>query len=197
MAAPISHYGLHDNAVLSGPLRAIRASPADYAKRADLSGAWDAFAQSSTVISHFLPHATFAEMGNIKPSNLVFAGADFHANVVKSLFCMPFSRGGAWLTAASQSISSLPLTEKQKKLALAVLRSAANYREDPPEITMVEESSVVIEYNDVSKIVSAKISVDEAFLSAASSKLEASTVVFDSELGSELLASRFLLELAL
>ncbi|MHC2792588.1 hypothetical protein ACVINZ_001600 [Mesorhizobium jarvisii] len=197
MAAPMSLYGLHDNAVLSETIRAVRLSPAEYEKRA-LLPFWNtlasSMAQSSTVISDFLPTAAFAGIEHIKPGNLLLATADFHANVGKSIFAFP--RGEAWLLDASQLISSLPLMEKQKKLALAVLRSAATYREDPPEITLLDEGSVVIEYNDVSKIVSAKIAAEESFLSAASSEIEVSTVIFDSKVSSELLASRFLIELA-
>ncbi|RVC75353.1 hypothetical protein EN745_27725 [Mesorhizobium sp. M4A.F.Ca.ET.022.05.2.1] len=200
MAAPISLYGLHDNAVLSKSIRALPPSVAGYDKRTDFIRFWDPSAssidQSSTVISHFLPAAVFAGLERIKATNLILSTAEFNANVGKSSFPLPFASVGAWLHETSRSISSLPLTEKQKKLATAILRSAASCREDPPEITLLDEGSLIIEYNDVSRIVSAKISAEEAFLSSASSEIEVSAVIFDSESSAELLASRFLIELA-
>lgn len=104
-------------------------------------------------------------------------------------------RGGQWLDRIATLISSSSMSQLQILGSLAAVRAAATLRPDPPEISILDDGAVVIEYNDIKRIVSLKLENDVTFLSRVSSGVEVSVVITGSESTPDVVASRFLIEL--
>lgn len=185
-------YGYRDNAVLSGSARAntiLADDPKQPLEAWDIIGS--SFDHSLTALSYNPLQITLFDFPFAAP-------ASYYAARLKSHLPGRISRGmfeAKWFSDKAISLSSLEITPNARELGLAALRAASRCRSDPPEIFLMDDGALILEYNDLSKIVSVRIVEQEAFLSVASPEIEVSTIVFGTSSSAELLEYRFLLEL--
>ncbi|MBA1144593.1 hypothetical protein [Mesorhizobium neociceri] len=188
-------YGYRDNAVLSGSAHANTILPDELKQPLD---AWDMmgspFDHSLTALSYNQLQITLLDFPLAIPA--IYYAARLKSHLPARIVAFP--RGmleAKWFSDTAASLSSLEITPNAKRLGLAALRAASRCRSDPPEIFLMEDGALILEYNDLSKIVSVKIVDQEAFLSVASSEMEVSTIIFEANSSAELLEYRFLFEL--